>query len=338
VPRLSIVIPALGRIDALELSLVSVLANRPDGCEVVVVLNVDYTDPYALAGEVRFVEAPAGADAIASLNIGIEQSRGRIVHVLLPGAEVTDGWADEVLPRFDDPQLGAVAPLLVDADCPERILAAGLEYDAGGARLLNRRGFDRKQAGSLDTHVLGPVLTAAFYRREVIWDLLGGFDAGVGGEFADVDATLRMRHARYRSELAAQSHITGRLESDPAQGSFKRSQRAARLFWRNVPVVGIWSAMRRRPGVSIRQTLTWNPAATIARFAGSLAAAFEIGALRRHYRHLAVLRQRASGPGAANDKGPRRIDPAQPSRHVSHSRAPRTGARNKRHSKARKTA
>ena len=55
-PRLSCVIPAVGTTQDLETTLVSVLEKRPDDCEIIVVLNESYADPYGLKDEVRFVE------------------------------------------------------------------------------------------------------------------------------------------------------------------------------------------------------------------------------------------------------------------------------------------
>ena len=83
--RLSIVIPLCGTIDLLEGSLVGVLENRPDDCQVIVVLNDAYDDPYDLHDEVTFVEAPLGAGPVACLNLGIAAASAPIVHVLACG-------------------------------------------------------------------------------------------------------------------------------------------------------------------------------------------------------------------------------------------------------------
>jgi len=56
VPRLSIVIPCLGGAAEFDATLVSVLQHRPADCEVLVIHNEPYDDPYALGHEVRFVE------------------------------------------------------------------------------------------------------------------------------------------------------------------------------------------------------------------------------------------------------------------------------------------
>ena len=71
VARLSIVIPVLRQLDRLEDTLISVLENRPPDCQIVVVLNEPYNDPYALSGEVCFIQAAAGSSFADVLNLGI---------------------------------------------------------------------------------------------------------------------------------------------------------------------------------------------------------------------------------------------------------------------------
>jgi cellulose synthase/poly-beta-1,6-N-acetylglucosamine synthase-like glycosyltransferase len=57
-PRLSIIIPAPGDETTLEETLVSVLENRPENSEIVVVLGFGYHDPWSVGEEVRFIQAP----------------------------------------------------------------------------------------------------------------------------------------------------------------------------------------------------------------------------------------------------------------------------------------
>ena len=59
-PRLSIVIPAPGDESTLEETLVSVLENRPENSEIVVVLGFGYHDPWNVCEEVRFIQALLG--------------------------------------------------------------------------------------------------------------------------------------------------------------------------------------------------------------------------------------------------------------------------------------
>lgn len=54
--RSACIIPLVGNTEGLETTLVSVLERRPDGCEVLVVLNVPYHDPFGLQGEIQILE------------------------------------------------------------------------------------------------------------------------------------------------------------------------------------------------------------------------------------------------------------------------------------------
>ena len=87
-PRLAIVIPAVGTAESLEKTLLAVLENRPDDCEIIAVTNFDYADPYDLADEVGFVAVRAGADLIACAGAAIALARSAVVHVLAAGCEV----------------------------------------------------------------------------------------------------------------------------------------------------------------------------------------------------------------------------------------------------------
>ena len=84
-PRLSIIIPVLGNLELLEDTLVSVLENRPDSCEIIVVLDEVYEDPYELKDEIRFDRAPPGAGLVAGANLAIGLSRARRSAVLPVG-------------------------------------------------------------------------------------------------------------------------------------------------------------------------------------------------------------------------------------------------------------
>ena len=84
-PRLSIVIPAVTGAEALEETLLSVLENRPESCEVIVALACEYDDPWNLRDEVTFVRAPEAASTIGCVNLGISSAAGEVIHVLSAG-------------------------------------------------------------------------------------------------------------------------------------------------------------------------------------------------------------------------------------------------------------
>ena len=66
-PTLSIIIPASGSESRWERTLVSVLQNRPEDTEILVVVPGRYNDPYQLREEVRFVEVGRRASLVAYL-------------------------------------------------------------------------------------------------------------------------------------------------------------------------------------------------------------------------------------------------------------------------------
>ena len=80
--RLSIVIPCLGGASDFDDTLVSVLQNRPADCEVLVAHREPYDDPYALSGEVQFIESQSDSLA-ALLNTALDQASGEVLHVMV---------------------------------------------------------------------------------------------------------------------------------------------------------------------------------------------------------------------------------------------------------------
>src|SRR5690348_4728463 len=114
---LSIIIPTHQRTDLLQQCLASVARHAPPGTEVVV---VDDGSPGGRAASmaksldgVRVVERTKRGGFAAAANSGIRAARGVIVQLLNDDAEVTAGWATTALRWFDDPTIGAVAPLVL---------------------------------------------------------------------------------------------------------------------------------------------------------------------------------------------------------------------------------
>ena len=56
--HLSIIIPAAGPQVSIDDTLLSVLENRPEDCEVILAHPEGYVDPYDLADEVQMISAP----------------------------------------------------------------------------------------------------------------------------------------------------------------------------------------------------------------------------------------------------------------------------------------
>jgi hypothetical protein len=230
VPRLSILIPALGDGD-FEDTLASVLQHRPDDSEVIVAHARPYDDPYRLSGEVCFVARPKARQKVDLLNAGFEAARSSIVHVVQCGLTVGEGWTESAVEHFADEQIASVAPVIIDADSPRRIVAAGQAYSSWGrvSACCAGRKLDRKLPSS---DIIGPTLAAGFYRRS--WWRLIRWDESLGDDFADAHFNLTIAELGGQTALASDCILrsadhTG-LTADEPYG-FATARQAERLFW-----------------------------------------------------------------------------------------------------------
>ena len=237
VQRLSIIVPLMGDLKRFEDTLVSVLENQPERSEVVVVLNQPYDDPYALRGEVAFVEGPPGADLVDCFAHGLAESSGPVVHVIASGFEATPGWADAALARFAETDVAAVAPLVVDRDRRERILSAGLCWTAGGAMRRIAAGRRLDQFVADDGILCGPELPAAFYRREAL-EKVGTLRHHGSQSATAADLALALRKAGYRSVQEPGCVATATSDLFASPGAWREGVASEGLFRRAAEAPG----------------------------------------------------------------------------------------------------
>jgi hypothetical protein len=228
--RLSILIPVLGNLKKLEDTLVSLLENRPANCQIVVVLNESYADPYQLGDEVCFVEAPRDAGLVESINFGFANCRAPIVHILSCGVEVSPGWTDTVLSHFKDPNVAAVAPLVLQRTDRNKVISSGVGYRAGGA--ARRLGFGKSPAQALleKENYFGADILAAFYRRSA-WEVIGGLNTVIGEHLSGVDLALALHFAAFNCISEPNSKIYAELDDAVGAGRLGGGRAAERLFW-----------------------------------------------------------------------------------------------------------
>ena len=143
---------------------------------------------------------------------GLAASSAPVVHMIASGFEATPGWADAALARFAEPDVAAVAPVVVDRDHPDRILSAGLRWTAAGSigRIAAGKRLDRFAAN--DRVLCGPELAVAFYRRDVL-ETVETLQHHGSELAAATDLALAMRKAGYRAvqEPACVTTATGDL-------------------------------------------------------------------------------------------------------------------------------
>lgn len=164
-PVFSIVVPYAGDDPAFESSLLSVLENKPPACEVLVVHDGSYADPFALGDEVRFVVA-GGRSLPAMMLQAAAQAQGRILQVVAGGHCATKGWTEGIFSCFDQDEVGAVVPLTLTAD---RKKVCDFGWSQTNSKLYQPIGIGQRDASDRDqARIAGGPLLSTFWRTELL--------------------------------------------------------------------------------------------------------------------------------------------------------------------------
>jgi len=301
---LSIIIPSLGNVPLLEQGLVSVLTHRPDDCEIFIVLNERYADPYDLRDEVRFVDAPRGAGWSASVWAALTQTESPLVHILEPGVGVTEGWCETALREFADPSVAAVAPLVLSAPTRSKSAIVGIDYRVGGRPRPHRVQLaGQAKSATVVEDVFAPDRSGMFFRADLLRVLLSGATE-IGDEWINVELGLALRGLGLKTRHAAAVQIVDARRTPrrrpTVEEAFRRAQGVERLFWRNAPTNG-WTRSLLAHGAVVLSEL-WprsNAGSMFVRLAGRVAAMRELDRYRDHWHRLDDLRHelRSTMPG-----------------------------------------
>ncbi len=189
-PRLSIIVPHRQHDARLEATLLSVLENRPDDCEIIVVHDGSYSDPYSLDDEVIFIAEQPASNTLQLLNAGLMAACSPAICVLLDGNSVSAGWSTSPLNKLLGAETAAVAVRVASSRSTSsrrawaqgidaRLLLAGTAQ-AGRVELTSSRG-----------ECIGPLLECGFYRRKVLL-ALGGWNEALDEHTADVELALAL--------------------------------------------------------------------------------------------------------------------------------------------------
>lgn len=297
--RLSIVIPA-GDAAALEDTLVSVLEHLPDACEIVVALGMPYADPWNIAEEVRFVQAPTGASLVARVNVGVAACTGDVIHVLAAGWRATAGWTDRVLPHFDRADVGAVVPLGVSGDDLDRILSAGVRRAPGGrgTTVVPDAGATTVPPAS------APLLEAGFWRADLLAH--GGFSTACGDALAAADMSALVKAAG----LGVVTEPAARIIQGPPQrrpSAFTAGLHAERLFWRSLACERLVPAVAAHAFEVLRHAAAVAPLGTLPMLAGRLVTLTQVGTCVSRTRQLVAWRRGAHARPEGGDMAGRTL-------------------------------
>jgi GT2 family glycosyltransferase len=295
-PRLSVVIPGHNRADLLHLCLASVVRHAPAGADVLV---VDDASPGRIVSEtaakfagVRVLRLERRGSFCVAANAGLRAAAAPVVELLNDDTEVSPEWADAALTHFDDPSVGAVAPLvLCGPPAPELLIdSAGDRYFAGGVAGKRGRGRPLDHELLRGGDVFGASASSAFYRRDLVLRL-GGFPPEFGAYFEDVDLSFRLHWAGARVYYEPRSrvwHHGSASYGPPGADLLERQSRNEELvFWRNLPTARLLRALPLHAAVLAGKAWRrWREGNLLPFLRGRLRALGEAAAVVRHRRLL----------------------------------------------------
>lgn len=195
-PRLSIIIPYQNDDTTLESTILSVLENRPEDSEVIVVHDGSYPDPYQLGDEVLLIE-DASSSPTAQVNAGLMVARAPVVCVLSNGALILgEGWAEGPCRRLmETDEIATLAVSVGSSSCDSATRGIGLEATSE-VYWLQAGLVEQSHSGCFS----GPVMSCGFYRRKVLL-AIGGWNERIAWDNADIELALLMSRMGLRCEL-----------------------------------------------------------------------------------------------------------------------------------------
>ncbi|MCC9604154.1 hypothetical protein LOC67_26675 [Stieleria sp. JC731] len=156
--RVSIVVPLEREAQLFEDTLLSVLENADEDCEVIAVHNGTYEDPFDLASELAIVTARSNS-LVDLVRDAFDSTTAPLVHLVTSGMKVQAGWLHAAMDRFEDDSIGAIVP------CQERTPVCAAGWEDTKSRLCQPVD---TQAGPVDGFFLGGVVL----RRQLLGELL----------------------------------------------------------------------------------------------------------------------------------------------------------------------
>lgn len=228
----SIIIPLIGREQAFDDTLASVLRSKSADCQIIVAHDGTYSDPYDLRREVTFVQSDDGSDSVAALlNAAIPSATCAMTAIVKPGSELPEGWNESVASAFDDQSVGSVAAPIVHADTQDRIATGGVILGAGLNRKLVGAGQRLGKRSTKKLRPLGPTLWAGFYRTSLL-QVVAPLCEQMAPCYLDVEIALAARSldlsCHWLPEVAIYIDQPKAIQAEARQPHGRSAQRAAR--------------------------------------------------------------------------------------------------------------
>ena len=206
-PSIDVVVPTYRRWDLTERCLDQLTAQTVP--RTVVVSDDGSGDDTPARVRARFpdavvVESDRNRGFAAACNAGVAAGSSEYVVLLNNDVLVRPDFLQRLVePLAADPQVAAVAPLLLKVD-EHTIDSVGLAVDPTLAGFPRHAGRPMSEAASERPVLVGPSGGAAAYRRTA-WDEAGGLDEAIFFYSEDLDLALRLRATGWRAAAAPDS-------------------------------------------------------------------------------------------------------------------------------------
>jgi N-acetylglucosaminyl-diphospho-decaprenol L-rhamnosyltransferase len=133
-------------------------------------------------------------------NRGVAAGCGEIVVPINNDVVCRPDFLERLIAPLEDPAVGSSASLLLQPG-GELIDSVGMTVDVTLAGFPRLHGLPVAHAADADPVLTGPMATAGAYRRSA-WEQAGGLDEAIFAYTEDLDLTLRIRSAGWRSAVA----------------------------------------------------------------------------------------------------------------------------------------
>ncbi len=200
-PRLSAIVPTLGRSRWLIPCLEALRRDGGDDLEILLVTPVaqgetDFTAAEGLAD--RVLRAPPVLGFAGANNLAAASARGDYLATVNDDAIVHAGWCSGLIGALEErPGAAAAQGINVRMDDPATVDGAGLAWNHSWQAVQIGHGRPAAEMPSATGEVFGVSATAAVYRRSKLEALGGGettlFDPRLFAYYEDVDLACRLR-------------------------------------------------------------------------------------------------------------------------------------------------
>jgi len=258
-PDLSIIIPSHSRADLLAACLRSI-ADHTNGANLQIIVVDDASKDHSVFMTARsfpgveVIRLTEQAGFCLAINAGLTRARASIVQVLNDDTEVTAGWYQAPLRHFSsNPELGSIAPLVLQWSNPGKIDSAGDGYDLGGYAYSRGKGEPLSERWLTAGEVFSASGSAAFFRREALLKV-DGFPEEFIAYFDDIEVGFKLREAGYTCWYEPQSRV---LHHGSSSRDKRPSRRLAeqlacneeRVFCRHLTMKHRWRHLGRHAAV-----------------------------------------------------------------------------------------